>query len=109
MRLDEQHRVVGPTIDKAVKEFDWKLIRYIALKPRVRFAYFPVGARLRFRNFAEREERIDCGEQAFDIAAAVGWHNVELALQQYNALPSVFFADPVKYFADFRTTYLATA
>jgi len=105
--LDEQRRVVGPAIENAVKAFDWPLVRFIALKPWVRFAYFPYGRRLWFANFADREERIANGLTAFDTAAGAGWHCVEQALSSYDVLPTVFFADPVKYFSDFKAAFLA--
>jgi hypothetical protein len=107
--LDEQHRVVGPAIEQAVAEFDWPLVRFIALKPLLRFAYFPGRRWFWFRNFAQREERIAKGLQAFDYATQVGWSHTEQALRQYAVLPHAFFVDPVKYFADFRSAFLATA
>lgn len=106
--LDEQQRVVGPAIEKAVAEFDWPLVRSIALKPWVRFAYFPRSKRLWFADFTNRQERIENGLRAFETAANVGWENVEQALRNYDVLPTVFFADPVKYFADFETAFLAS-
>ena len=105
--LDEQQRVVGPAIEKAVAEFDWPLVRFIALKPWVRFAYFPGGQRFWFANFADRQERIAKGMQAFETAASVGWRRVEQALRHYDVLPLKFFADPIQYFADFKTAFLA--
>jgi hypothetical protein len=107
--LDEQQRVVGPAIEKAVADFDWPLVRFVALKPVIRFAYFPGRRWFWFRNFAQRDERIEKGLQAFHYAAEVGWSQTEQALRRYAVLPNAFFADPGKYFADFRTAFLATA
>jgi hypothetical protein len=107
--LDEQTRIVGPAIEQAVGEFDWPLMRVLALKPVIRFAYFPGRRWFWFGNFAQRDERIAKGLQAFDYAAQVGWSHAEQALRCYAVLPNAFFADPVKYFADFRTAFLATA
>jgi hypothetical protein len=107
--LDEQERVVGPAIAKAVADFDWPLIRFIALKPLVRFAYLPMYQPLWFKNFASREERIEKGAKAFDAAAKAGWQTVEHTLGRYNILPSPFFTDPIQYFQDFKTIHLAAA
>jgi len=38
---NEQQTVIGPAIDNAVADFDWPLMRWIALQPRIRFAYMP--------------------------------------------------------------------
>lgn len=104
--LDEQRRVVGPAIEKAVAAFDWPVVRFVALKPLVRFAYFRGGRPLWFANFADREERIEKGLAAFDAAADVGWRRVEQALGEYRVLPPAFFADSASYFADFKTAVL---
>lgn len=104
--LNEQKHIVGPAIEKAVAEFNWPLVRMLALRPTVRFAYFPRG--LFFRNFSNREERIDKGLIAFDTAASVGWKNVEQALRSYDVLPERFFAAPAEYFAAIRENILVT-
>ena len=85
----------------------WPLLRSISLKPCVRFAYFPDGTRLWFRNFGSQEERIEKGLAAFSLAARVGWSRVESALQQYQVLPDMFFTTPTEYFADMRAAVLA--
>lgn len=105
--LSEQEQIVGPTIEKAITEFDWPLVRAIALRPLVRFAYFPKA--FWFRNFADREERIRKGLRAFDIAADAGWGQVEDALREYDALPESFFAKPVEHFASLRASVLTPA
>lgn len=87
--LYEQEHIVGPTIERAVAEFDWPLLKAIALRPVVAFAYLPRP--LWFRNFASRDERIRNGLKAFDQAALVGWDHVESALRRYNVLPERFF------------------
>ena len=103
--LSEQQHIVGPTIEKAVAEFDWPLLRTIALRPVVSFAYF--RRPFVFRNFANREDRIAKGLAAFNVAADVGWENVEQALRSYDVLPEQFFAKPIEYFASLRETVLA--
>lgn len=107
--LHEQEHVVGPSILEAVREFDWPLVRFIALRPVLRFAFFGAGQRFWFRNFADRDERIARGLQAFDIAAQSGWSHVEEALRQYRIFPESFFAGPIEYFTAMRTTILQTA
>jgi len=107
--LHEQQHVVGPTLLEAAERFDWPLAKFIALKPIVKFAYFPRGHCFWFRDFNNREQRITRGLAAFDIAAAVGWDQVESALDEYAVLPRAFFVDSVSYFDRLRETVLATA
>jgi len=107
--LNEQEYVVGPSVEQAVSEFDWALMRFLALKPVVRFAYFPRGRSLWFGNFADREQRTANGLRAFDWAAAVGWQQVESALRSYNILPQAFFAGSAEHFRKLRHDVLASA
>lgn len=102
--LHEQATIVGPRIEAAVAEFNWPLVREIAVRPLVKFAYFP--RRMWFRNFASTAERIDKGLSAFDTAVTVGWTHVESALGEYDMLPRAFFADSIAYFADLRHAVL---
>jgi len=55
--LHEQTHVVGPRIEAAIVEFPWPLVRAIAMRPLVKFAFCP--HRFWFRNFASREDRIE--------------------------------------------------
>lgn len=105
--LSEQEHIVGPTIKKAVAEFDWPVLRTLALRPIIRFAYFPRP--FLFRNFANTDERISKGLLAFNTAADVGWSNVEQALRSYDVLPERFFAMPTEYFASLRETVLGSS
>lgn len=105
----EQRYVVSPTLTEAVIKFEWPLIRAIALKPLVRFAYFPVGMRLWFRDFSSQEERIEQGLRAFEIAAHAGWSRVDAALERYAILPAEYFATPAAYFQQFRIGILSPA
>ena len=104
--LSEQQHIVGPAIEQAVARFDWPLLRMLALRPLVRFAYF--RRPLLFRNFANKEERITKGLVAFNVAADAGWENVEHALRSYDVLPEQFFAKPIEYFASLREAILAS-
>jgi hypothetical protein len=105
--LDEQSRVVGPAIEQAVASFAWPLVRFLALKPWINFAYFPRQQPFWFRNFADRDERIAKGLQAFDRATQAGWAHVEQSLGDYHVLPESPFQNPDRYFANFRAGFLA--
>lgn len=104
--LHEQANVVGPSLQTAVERFNWPLLRAIALRPLIRFAFFREREFFWFRNFARREERIEKGLRAFDIAATVGWDRVESSLREYDILPAAFFTDSVRYFSELRTNLL---
>jgi len=105
--LYEQQFVVGPRLEEAVTAFDWPVAKWIALRPVIRFAYFPASVYLRFRNFARREDRIEKGMQAFDMGAAWGWDHVEQALRHYAVLPDEFFTAPADHFARMRNAIRA--
>jgi len=105
---NEQQYIVGPILQKALDDFQWPLVKFIALKPLIRFAYFPEGTSFWFRNFANREERIARGLQAFQVAADVGFERVESALRKYELLPEAFFKQPVSYFESLRRQVLAS-
>ncbi len=83
----EQKTIVGETVRKAVAEFDWALVRFLALRPPVRFAYFPNGKKLWFRNFSDEAERITNGFAAFDMGVDVGWGRVERCLPTIRPCP----------------------
>ena len=100
--LHEQEYVVGPSILSAAAALEWPVVKFIALRPVIGFAYLPRGRRLWFRNFAGREERIANGLRAFDLAAQVGWTEVERKLSAYAILPDAFFSDSAAYFRDLR-------
>lgn len=95
--LWEQANIVGPSIQQAFTNFDWPLIRSLALRPKIRFSYF-ARSPLAFRNFSDTNERIEKGIAAFDRACARGWREVERALDDYSVMPSAFAADPSRFF-----------
>jgi hypothetical protein len=107
--FNEQEHVVGPTIAEAIAELRWPLVRLIALKPAIRFAYFPRGERLWFADFSNRDERITNGLRAFDLAAQAGWQTTAGAMRDYAILPDEFFADVRSHFAGLRESVLAGA
>jgi hypothetical protein len=99
--LWEQAHIVGPAINQAFATFDWPLIRHLALRPKIRFAYFG-SSPLSFRDFSDTAERIEKGMEAFDRASMRGWHRVEDSLDDYGLMPSTFTADPRSFFASVR-------
>jgi hypothetical protein len=106
--LNEQQYVVGPRINEALAAFDWPLVKELALRPLVRFAYFGPWQCFWFSHFDRREERIERGLQAFDMAATAGWDHVESSLRSYDLLPATFFQSSAIHFAQMRDAILAT-
>ena len=92
----EQENIVAPSVDAAYKEFNWKIVKRLALKPNVEFAYFG-EKNLKFTDFSSKEERIDKGLKAYCRAEEVGLIEVEKALYQYGILPSQFFDNPAEF------------
>lgn len=92
----EQAEIVGPAVQEAFAAFDWPIVRHMALRPRIAFAYLP--APLPFRNFADTAERIDKGLAAFEGGEAAGWARVERSLSAYGIMPTAFAHDPAEHF-----------
>ena len=72
----EQEAVVGAVVSEAFAALDWPLVAQAAMRPAIRFEYFPRLRRLWFTAFDSADQRIEKGLQAFDIAARVGWAQV---------------------------------
>jgi hypothetical protein len=105
--LKEQEHDVGPGIARAVAAFDWPAMKWLALQPIVRFAFFPRWRVLRFHNFANVQERIANGLKAFHWGVEVGWETVEQRLAAYRILPAAFFTEGAGYFERVREAVLA--
>ncbi len=107
--LNEQESVVGPAISAAVEAFSWPLVKALALRPVIRFAYFRRYEWFSFGNFSVQDERIEKGMQAFHMGEREGWDRVERSLAEYRVLPAAFFEDAVTYFAALRESALRHA
>lgn len=100
--LWEQEFIVGPAVEQALMALDWPLIRHVALRPRIEFAYFASSREMQFADFASTAERIEKGLRAYALAEQVGLAQVERALRRYNILPSAFFKGSAAYFQAMR-------
>ncbi len=107
--LWEQKTIVGPAVTAATLAFDWPLMRSLALRPLIRFAYFPKLSVLAFKDFSCTAERIDKGFRAFDLAAGVGWDHVEKSARRYRVLPDTSFTGSAAHFATLRQTLCSHA
>lgn len=76
----EQNNVVAPAVDEAYDSVGWPLIARLARRPWVKFAYFKNDERLRFDDFARKEERLAAGMKACQLAEDLGLDAVENAL-----------------------------
>lgn len=81
----EQEITVAPGIARELEKFDCPILRALCLKPVVRFAYFPLLRTFYFRDFSNKEERIDRAVRSFDIAAHRGWATVATAIGDYRS------------------------
>jgi hypothetical protein len=89
-------------VQAAVRKFECKVLRFLCLRPMVRFAYFPSFHYLFFRNFADKDERISRGMHAFELARRVGWPRVAQALGDYGVMPPRLLDEPERALADLR-------
>ena len=95
----EQELTVAPGVQLAISQFECPIMIALCTKPIVRFAYFPRLQFLWFRNFANKQERIDKGMQAAEYAFRAGWDQVQASLKSYQILPGDFWKAPVEYAA----------
>ena len=105
--LWEQDNIVCPGVDAAVAQMDWPLIMWLAMKPAIGFSYFGLTKRLWFSDFASKQERIEKGILAFEIARSAGWCKVEGTLGGYKIMPEHFLRDPNQYFANLKQSLLS--
>lgn len=102
----EQEVTVAPGVLAAINAFDCRVMRTLCLRPLVRFSFFPACRYLMFRNFGEKQERIDKGMRAWDIAARQGWPHVEEALGLYGVMPPDDLTDPARQLSELRNQIL---
>jgi hypothetical protein len=95
----EQDTIVGPAVTAAIAEFEWPLMRMLALRPPIGFRYFHPAEWLWFRKFDSKAERITRGQQAFAIAAQQGWAHVEATLDRYRIMPTEALQTPETVFS----------
>ncbi|HKB34897.1 MAG TPA: hypothetical protein VKD72_00490, partial [Gemmataceae bacterium] len=100
--LCEQEVTVAPGVEAAVGGFDCPILKFLCLRPLVRFAFFPNWQYLFFRNFADKQERIEKGLLAYDYAERGGWSHVHDALRRYGRMPAPFFESPEKFMEEVR-------
>lgn len=100
--LWEQEFIVGPAVVQALAALDWPLIRQVALRPRIEFAYFNSSRTMKFSDFASTAERIEKGLRAYEMAEQAGLPQVEAALSHYAILPRAFFTGSASHFRALR-------
>lgn len=76
----EQEVTVAPGVASEIARFDCPILRFLCLRPLVRFAYFPRTTYLLFRNFADKDERIAKAMTSYDLAERAGWTRVEACM-----------------------------
>lgn len=105
----EQEVTVAPGVKTAVDGFQCRIMKWLCMKPLVRFAYFPAWKFLWFHDFSNQSERIEKGLIVYDLAARVGWPNVESSLRQYGLHRNSFFESPASAFTALRHDALSVA
>jgi hypothetical protein len=77
----EQEVTVAPGVQAEIEKFDCPILRFLCLRPIVHLAYFPRGNYMFFRNFADKQERIEKAIRSYDLAERAGWPRVQEAMQ----------------------------
>lgn len=98
----EQEITVAPGVAKAVEEFECRIMRALCLRPIVRFSFFPRLRYLWFRDFSNKDERINKGMLSYELAANAGWDKVFEAMKYYGQMPPAFFKDPEVHFHELK-------
>ena len=83
----EQANSVWPMVERTIRDVNDPIVRFIAFRPIVRFAYFPWHRVLVFSDFTKTAERIEEGLRAYAIAEDVGWAATERAIGKYSFMP----------------------
>ena len=96
--LWEQDTIVSPLVEQAVADFKWASVKWLAMKPKIEFAYFGKGVGLQFMDFSSKSERIEKGFKAYELAEKVGYKSVEDAISRYKIMPKSFFNSTNFYF-----------
>lgn len=96
----EQEVTVAPGVARVIAGFDCRIMRFLCLRPFVRFAFFPQWRYMIFRDFASKEERIEKGLRAYYYAEQRGWPGVSDSMRDYRVMPNEFFSYPEKIFAE---------
>jgi hypothetical protein len=81
--LWEQESMVASSVQQAVDRFDCPILKVLALKPVVRFEYFPLTRAFLFKDFSDKNERIDRALESYELAVDAGWEEVYQSLDDY--------------------------
>jgi len=79
----EQESMVARSVDEAVARFDCPILKALALKPVVRFQYFPRARVFFFGDFSDKTERVARAIESYDLAVQAGWGRVLESLRDY--------------------------
>ncbi len=92
--------VSGTEFSNAYNAFDWPLVKWLCVRPWVRFSYFGFGRSLTYNNYTNTEERLQNNMKAYDWAAKKSWIRVEKDLTNNPFFPHKFTFDTNTYFSD---------
>jgi hypothetical protein len=81
-------------VERAIKNVNDPIVKAIAFRPIVHFAFFPALQFLFFHDFTDTNERISQGWKAYGIAEEVGWAVTERAIGKFNFVP----LDMIEYY-----------
>ena len=105
----EQELTVAPGVKNAIEAFDCPFMRGLCTKPIVRFSFFPRWRFLWFRNFYNKDERINKGLQTYDYARSAGWDQVAESTRKYGLLSEAALTNPREHFRSLKQRLLQNA
>jgi hypothetical protein len=74
-------------VERTIRDINDPIVRAIAFRPIVHFAFFPRLRFLFFSDFTKTDQRIKKGWEACTVAEEVGWAMTERAIGKYTFLP----------------------
>lgn len=86
--FEREQRLVDPLVRQAFAALGSPVLAALARRPRVRLAFMPPRRRVRYRDFADLEERLRNGRLIYRMAREAGWERVTATLAGYAAAPA---------------------
>lgn len=84
----EQDKVVAPFVTRAFELMDWRVIKWLARRPKVDFTFLDKASHAQFSDFALQAERVMHGMRLYCRAEQVGLGYAEQCLYRYAIKPA---------------------
>jgi hypothetical protein len=83
----EQDKVVAPLVTQAFEQMDWRVIKWLALRPKIDFTFLDKASHAQFSHFPSQAERVMHGMRLYRRAEEIGLAYAEQCLDRYPIKP----------------------